>query len=197
MSELKTLRAHHDDRQSGTEGIWTFIFIDMIVFGLIFLVFASERYRLPTLYAASQTALNEWFAFANPIILLTSSWAMVEAVQAARVGLRSRSRQWLALVLVLGSIFCGLKLWEYWGKYSSGIGFAENSFFSMYYFITLLHLAHLIGAMMFIRGVQTRLGQQSAAFPDIRLIENVGLFWHFVDVLWIFIVPLLYLIGRP
>jgi nitric oxide reductase NorE protein len=184
-------------RSNGTDGLWTFIFIDMCVFALFFLVFAAERQRLPGLYAASQGMLDEKLAFANTIVLLTSSWAMAEAVQAARAGVLRRSRRCLLAVLGCGLVFCGLKVSEYAAKYQAGIGVTENSFFSLYYFITALHLLHLVGGMLFIRALFGRMGRPGEGPVDIRFVENVGLFWHFVDLLWLFIFPLLYLIGRP
>lgn len=182
-------------RLSGTQGIWTFVFIDMLIFSAIFFVFTSERVRLPDIYAQSQALLNGWLAFVNTLVLLTSSWAMVGAVEAWRQGDAKRSRLGLLLVLLLGLLFCILKIVEYWEKYEHGISLIENSFFSIYYFITGVHLLHVAGTLLFIIAIRRRMAAGGDAVPSVPTVENVGLFWHFVDTLWIYIFPLIYLVG--
>lgn len=179
----------------GTTGIWTFIFIDMLVFFAFFLVFASERFRLAEEYARSQTLLNGAIGLVNTLILLTSSWAMIGAVKAWRVGDDIAARNRLAAVAGLAATFCVLKFFEYSAKVSAGIGLLENSFFTFYYLITGLHLLHLLGAVIFILSVRKRMVRGRGDAPSVAFVENVGLFWHFVDTLWVFIFPLLYLVG--
>lgn len=183
-------------RSPGTEGLWTFVFMDMVIFLMIFLTFMIERRQHLDLYAMSQLALDERFGLANTLILLTSSWMVVEAVHAARRHDVTRVERWLTGAWLLGLMFCVSKLIEYTLKIQSGITPAGNSFYSYYFFITIVHFLHVLAGMVFIAycrfGARTR-GHTKAYVTGL---ENVGLFWHFVDVLWIFIFPLLYLLGR-
>ncbi|MFW2830979.1 cytochrome c oxidase subunit 3 [Sphingomonas sp. ID0503] len=178
----------------GSEGIWTFLFIDMLVFLLIFLTFMSERLRLPLLYASSQRLLDGWLGLANTVILLTSSWIMFTAIQAWRAERLVAARRRLGIVLLLGGAFCGIKVAEYYHKIVSGVDIAGNSFMSFYFVMTGIHLLHVLFGLAFIASMSLRLRRRETA-PAIGTMENVGLFWHFVDVLWVYIFALLYLVG--
>jgi nitric oxide reductase NorE protein len=183
-------------RSPGTDGPWTFVFIDMIIFLMIFFTFMSERLRNVDLYAASQLRLNEIFGLANTLILLTSSWMVVAAVQAARQNEGTRVRWFLGWAWLLGLAFSVDKFAEYYLKIHAGITPATNSFFSFYFFITAVHFLHVIAGMFFIGYCRSKARLRIGTGGYVIGLENVGLFWHFVDVLWIFIFPLLYMVGR-
>lgn len=183
-------------RPPGTEGLWTFVFMDMIIFLLIFITFMGERLRHVELYRASQLRLDELFGLANTLILLTSSWAVVEAIHACRRHHGAGVRRCLGWAWLLGLVFCVDKLAEYVLKIHAGITPATNSFFSFYFFITVVHFLHVIAGMVFIGYVRSRAVSATGSAHYLTGLENVGLFWHFVDILWVFIFPLLYLVGR-
>ena len=180
----------------GTEGLWTFVLMDMVIFLMIFLVFMGERLRHWQVYSASQLRLDEFFGLANTVILLSSSWMVVQAVHAARRGQAVPVQRWLGGAWLLGLLFCISKLVEYTIKIRAGITPAANSFFSFYFFITVAHFLHVLAGMVCIGycGVSAR--DRVGTRGYVTGLENVGLFWHFVDVLWIFIFQLLYLVGR-
>jgi nitric oxide reductase NorE protein len=181
------------DEQPGTEGIWTFVFIDMIVFSLIFFVFLSEKWRLPTVFEAGQAHLNFMFGLANTLILLTSSLFMAEAVHAARAGNGQAVRMRLLFCMVSGAAFCVNKVLEYHAKISVGINAATNSFYSFYFFVTGAHFLHVIGGLIFVSHCFVPAKIEAGDPAYVRKLENTGLFWHFVDLLWLFIFPLFYL----
>lgn len=183
---------------TGTEGIWTFVFIDMVIFLLIFFSYMSERLRHLNQYMESQKHLNEFFGLSNTLVLLTSSWLVVEAVNAARNANPNKVKLYLWSAWALGAAFGINKIIEYHDKFASGITPISNSFFSYYFFITIVHFLHVLAGMLCIY-IYSRRASECASSERIRYqsgIENVGLFWHYVDVLWIFIFPLLYLVGR-
>jgi len=194
--EIKPTVALHAQGAPGTDGLWTFVFIDMVIFLMIFLTFMSERLGHVELYAASQLHLNEIFGFANTLILLTSSWMVVAAIQALRRSDPIRIRWFLGWAWLLGLAFSIDKFLEYYLKIRAGITPATNSFFSFYYFITVVHFLHVIAGMLFIGYCRGKARHHSGTAGYMTGLQNVGLFWHFVDVLWIFIFPLLYLVGR-
>jgi nitric oxide reductase NorE protein len=184
-------------RAPGSEGLWTFVFIDMVVFQLIFLTFMGDRLGKAALYSASQSQLSVSLGLINTLILLTSSWMVVEAVRAARARDPRHVSRYLAIAGLLGVAFVGNKIFEYGSKVHDGITPATNPFFSYYYFITFVHLMHVIAGVGFLTYFQSRAKAQTGSPVFQRRLENVGLFWHFVDVLWLFIFALLYLVGRP
>lgn len=180
----------------GSEGLWTFVFIDMMVFLLIFLTFMGERLGHLAIYAQAQALLDERFGLVNTLVLLTSSWRVVEAVQAARLGQAKQVARRLGEALLLGGVFSVSKGIEYWHKFEAGLTPASNSFFSFYFFITFAHLLHVLAGMVCLLHFRRRV-QAGIGTPGYLMgLENVGLFWHYVDVLWIFIFPMLYLLGR-
>ena len=181
------------DRQPGTNGIWTFVFIDMIVFTLIFFVFLSEKLRLPAVYAAGQAHLDFRVGLASTLLLITSSLFMARSVEGARHGSAAQVRRNLALCMACGGAFAVNKLFEYHAKLAAGLNPARDSFFSFYFFITGVHFVHVMVAMLFIGHCLSAAKAEVGGESYRRKIENVGLFWHFVDLLWIFIFPLLYL----
>jgi nitric oxide reductase NorE protein len=183
-------------RPPGSDGLWTFVFIDMVIFLMMFFSFMSERLSHVDLYAASQLRLNEIFGLANTLILLTSSWLIVEAIRAARRSEAGRVRWFLGWAWLLGLAFAVDKFAEYCLKIRAGITPATNSFFSFYFFITVVHFLHVIAGMFFIGYCRSKAEVRIGTGGYVIGLENVGLFWHFVDVLWIFIFPLLYMVGR-
>lgn len=195
---MRNLLAKKTDLTTGSEGIWTFVLIDMVVFLLIFFTFMSERMGHLAEYAASQLRLNELFGLANTLILLTSSWMVVEAVQAARLRRPKKVTFYLWGAWLLGSAFSVNKIVEYLAKFDAGITPVTNAFYSFYFFITLVHFLHVLAGMLFIfhfvRNAAECASERHSRY--VQGIENVGLFWHYVDVLWIFIFPMLYLVGR-
>ncbi len=182
-------------RHPGTDGLWTFVFIDMVIFLLIFFTFMGERLHHFALYTESQHQLNEIFGLANTIILLTSSWAVVEALHAARRKLPSKVSFYLGLAVILGGVFSINKLIEYSLKFDAGITPVTNPFFSFYFFITIVHFLHVLAGMIFLFAFRKDANACTSSDKYVIGLENVGLFWHYVDVLWIFIFPLLYLVG--
>ena len=197
MVQISGVRQDSSDREDhpGTSGIWTFVFIDMVIFLLFFLVYVSERLRLPEIFAASQRLLDPFVGLASTVFLLTSSWFMVEAVFAARRNDQRSAALNLNFAFLLGALFVCNKLVEYSNKFAYGLSPVSNGFFTFYFLITGLHLAHVIGGMCFMGHCRMRLSTELGSKTFRKKIENVGLFWHFVDVLWLFIFPMLYLAG--
>jgi nitric oxide reductase NorE protein len=183
-------------KSPGTDGLWTFVFIDMTIFLMIFVTFMGERLGHVDIYTASQASLNPLFGFANTLLLLTSSWCVVRALDAAKTGDAGKVRRELGRAWMLGFIFGLDKCVEYVFEIRRGVTPATNSFFSYYFFITVVHFAHVLAGMLFLgycrSGARERVGSESYRTG----LENVGLYWHMVDVLWIFIFPMLYLVGR-
>ena len=196
QNDARRLAMTPETPMPGTDGIWTFVFIDMSIFLLIFFTFMSERLRNIALYAASQQQLNVWFGVANTLILLTSSWMVVNAARSARQRIPAQVSRNLTLAFLFGVAFAVDKLIEYRLEFEAGITPVTNPFFSFYFFITIVHFLHVLAGLVFIGFYWKRANVHDWTPRYVSSLENVGLFWHYVDVLWIFIFPSLYLLGR-
>ena len=179
----------------GTPGIWIFVFIDMIVFGLLFVVLVSERFRVPEVFATSQAGLDPLVGLLGTIFLIVSSWCVAEAVEGVRNGVLAKTRLCLSGAILLGLGFAANKIVEYHGKFEQGITPVSNDFYTFYFLITGLHFLHVVGGLCFLGHCRLRLGLEIGSVSYRKKLENTGLFWHFVDLLWLFIFPMFYLTG--
>jgi cytochrome c oxidase subunit III len=205
--------AHHfedldQQREAATLGMWLFLVTEVLFFGGLFAVYSVYRSWYPGAFAAASHEMVVWAGTLNTVVLITSSLTMALAVHAAQLGHRRTLLWFLSLTMLLGLVFLGVKAFEYYTEFAEhhlpGAGFAfepmyarqAQIFFSLYFLMTGLHALHMIiglgiMAVMFWwswRGTITK----EYASP----IEISGLYWHFVDIVWIFLFPLLYLIGR-
>jgi cytochrome c oxidase subunit III len=189
-------------------GMWVFLVTEILFFGGLFLTYSVYRYWYPAAFAAASHEMIVWAGTLNTVVLITSSLTMALAVHAAHAGERRTLIVFLIATMALGCVFLGVKAFEYRAEFLEhhlpGSGFQFESafarqaqiFFSLYFLMTGLHALHMIiglGVMAVMlwwswRGVIT--AQYSSP------IEISGLYWHFVDIVWIFLFPLLYLVGR-
>jgi nitric oxide reductase NorE protein len=178
----------------GEAGVWIFIFGDMTVFALLFGVFVSARAKDPALFDHGSASLNQNFGAVNTLLLLGSSLLVITGLRAIRSGLRPIAARCFGLAMCCGFGFACLKLLEYHREISHGLTPASNDF-SMYFFLlTGLHFFHLLVGMAVLSFL---LVQARATAPLTRrryaLMEGGACFWHMVDLLWIVLFPLLYL----
>ena len=194
-------------REAGTFGIWIFLASEVLFFGALILTYAVCRIENVAAFAAAGRETNIWYGTINTAILLTSSLAMAMASQAAaaKEELRRLILWSLAATAALGLAFLVVKGFEYWEDIEKhlvpGPHFglkqpATQLFFGLYWIVTGVHAVHLtIGIVMVAR--LTLLGYlnkfQLDENPEIQV---TGLYWHLVDIIWIFLYPLIYLPGR-
>jgi nitric oxide reductase NorE protein len=177
--------------------IWTFVAADLASFGMLFAVFAVERAAQPHLFARSSILLDDKAGLANTLILITSSWVAALAVAAARRGQIIRVRRLLSLAIGLGTAFTIIKISEYTAKIGQGITPLTNDFFTYYFILTGVHFFHLIIGMIVLTGLAA--GALNRGTIDKRYLgwlESGAIYWHMVDLLWVFLFPMLYLTGR-
>jgi nitric oxide reductase NorE protein len=181
-------------RLPGVEGVWVFVMADMTVFAVLFGFFMLGRRQDPALFEASRHALNPNFGGVNTLILLTSSWFAALSLDAVR-----RSRFGLAQRFLGGAFLCGLafavsKAIEYTEKLNAGISLLTNDFFMYYFTLTGIHLFHVIAGSVVLLVLWFK--ARSRSFDPQRpvVLECGAIYWHMVDLLWIFLFPLLYLV---
>jgi cytochrome c oxidase subunit 3 len=195
-------------KEAATLGMWVFLVTEVLFFGGLFLTYSVYRSWYPEAFAAASHEMVVWAGTTNTVVLITSSLTMALAVHAAQLGERRLLMIFLVLTMLLGTAFLGIKAYEYYVEFVErhvpGFGFqfeAEHFrhaqiFFSLYFVMTGIHALHMViglGIMAVMlwwtwRGTITR--------EYCNPIEISGLYWHFVDIVWIFLFPLLYLIGR-
>lgn len=182
-------------RTPGESGTWVFLFGDMVVFGVFFVTFMVERAKAPEVFDIARKTLHVGIGVTNTLVLLTSSLFVVIALGAIRSGMKSIATKALYAAIGCGLAFIGLKVFEYVALASAGHGPGANHFYLYYFILTGLHLLHVcIGlAVLALLVTQTRRAVLSAT--RLALIEGGACFWHLVDLLWIFLFALLYLVS--
>jgi cytochrome c oxidase subunit III len=209
--------AHHFDdlaqqREADTLGMWAFLATEVMFFGAVFLAFAVYRFSYPRPFAEAAHHLKMWMGAINTGVLLCSSFTVALSVHHAQEGDRKKLVRFLLLTIALGAAFLCIKAFEYYLEYREHLvpginyhyGHEPNQtlhyagpvriFFSFYFIMTAIHATHMIiGLVIFgIIAVQAQRGRYS---PDYyNSVEISGLYWHFVDLVWIFLFPLLYLL---
>jgi nitric oxide reductase NorE protein len=187
-------RLHSSRRLPGEEGLWVFIFGDMTVFAVMFGVYLYYRGRDTELFAESQTHLNQGVGVANTLILLTSSLLVVTAVRAVRAGAGDLAMRLVVGALICGGAFIANKAFEYTQKVSHNLVPTTNEFFMYFYVLTGLHLAHVILGMGLLAFLVYLTRQGELSKRQSGYVDGVACFWHMVDLLWVVIFPLLYLV---
>jgi cytochrome c oxidase subunit 3 len=192
---------------AATLGMWLFLATEMLFFGVLFFVYALARAHLPEAFAAASRQTSFVLGTANTAVLLTSSFSMAAAVRAAALRRHRAAALLLLVTALLGLAFAGIKLTEYALDYRHHLvpvlDFAFDArlargalaFFWLYFATTGLHLVHLtIGIALALAFAWREWRRPSARLPG--QVENAGLYWHFVDLVWIFLYPCLYLVSR-
>lgn len=177
----------------GEAGIWVFVFGDMMVFALFFCVFTYYRGLDPALFTESQAKLNLNYAAINTLFLLTSSWLVVMAVEAVRRGNENIVPKLIAGAFACGAGFAIIKFLEYGEKINAGITMLTNDFFMYYYIFTGIHFLHLIIGMVVLAFLWKKARNGNLTDKDVQTFESGGAYWHMVDLLWIVLLPLIYL----
>jgi len=176
---------------TGKIGVWWFLASEIPVFGGLIASYIVVRLGSGG-WGEAATHLNFSLALANTFVLLTSSLTMVLAFAGVEDKNPQRLRTYLELTILLGVVFLGIKAFEYAGEISHGFTPGSGIFWSFYYGMTGLHALHVlagivVNAMLLIAVLRDMLR------PNEHRVELAGLYWHFVDIIWIFLFPLLYL----
>ena len=192
-------------REAATLGMWTFLATEVLFFGALIAGYSAYRLIHPEAFVEAARHTKIVLGTANTAILLTSSAFMATAVEANEGGSRRAAILCLAATALLGLAFLAIKGWEYELEYGEhlvpGLNFdparygdVAQLFFLFYFFATGLHALHLTIGIALVGGLAARTA--SAHPPRSLTVRMIGLYWHFVDVVWIFLFPLIYLVGR-
>ena len=184
-------------RLAGDEGVWFFITADITMFAVFFALFVVERYKAVALFEISRQKLDPVLNVLNTLILLSSSWLVALAVHSARSGRRDAVQRYLTLGMLVGAGFAVSKIFEYWQKISHGITLLSNDFFMFYFALTGLHFLHFVIGMVVLAVCLAKSRTEALDQKYVVWIESSGCYWHMVDLLWIVLFPMLYLLHAP
>jgi cytochrome c oxidase subunit 3 len=209
-----TALAHHftsleQEHEANTLGMWVFLLTEIMFFGGLFLTYIVFRWAYPDVFHEASRKLDIVLGTINTGILLCSSFTMALAVHSTRLGKRKLIVLFILVTMLLGLGFLGIKGLEYYHKYVDhlipGINFMYEGpadphkaqlFFGLYFTMTGMHALHMIIGVSVL--AYFAIGAWRNRYPPeaYHPIEMMGLYWHFVDIIWVFLFPLLYLIGR-
>lgn len=194
MEERVTETAEKPARRlPGVEGVWVFVAADMLFFTALFLSTMIGRRDAPEVFEAGRLTLDPNYGGINTLILLTSSWFFVLAVNAAKQDRFDEISRWLLAAFGCGVAFGISKAFEYGAKLSAGITPASSDFYMYYFILTGFHLLHVIGGSVMLMVFWKMSRRRAFDRQRLAVLESGGLYWHMVDLLWIILFPLLYL----
>ena len=195
---------HHKDYHGAKMGMWLFLFTEVLLFGGLFLLYAVYLSRFPDAFHKAGQDLDAVLGTTNTVVLITSSFTMALSISALQNG-----KKQLALILVGITILCalgflGIKYVEWSAKFHHGIypnapellarPRGEIVFFGLYYVMTGLHGLHVLVGMIVLGFLMVFIQRNRVTADDFVMLENAGLYWHLVDLVWIYLFPLFYLI---
>lgn len=194
----------HRDDVASQMGMWLFLFTELLLFGGLFILYASYRYMYPEEFKISAFKLDTTIGALNTIILLTSSLTVALSVAAIQKGNKKFSAYLLGFTILMGSAFLVNKYFEWGHKIQIGIypkgpelanfSNGEVIFFGLYFVMTGLHALHVLAGLVFIGVILLFVIKENITADNFQRLENAGLYWHLVDIIWIFLFPLFYLI---
>ncbi len=178
----------------GDLAIWFFIMAELLVFGVFFIVYVFVRGNNLELFNTYQLSLHKMAGAVNTVALITSSYFVAMAAHAIKKDQVKRTGRMILLALLMGCVFLGVKLWEYSHVFGAGISLSTNTFYTFYISLTFFHFMHVLMGMIILGAIYifNRRGKYSAA--DHNGIETGGSYWHMVDLVWIVLFPLVYII---
>jgi len=195
----------HYDAEASKIGMWLFIFTELLLFGGLFIIYSIYRYLNHDAFHLAAEELNRTIGTVNTILLLISSMTIAASTSALQYKKKGTTLGLLAVTCLLGVVFLINKYFEWGVKFEHGIwpgsehllnDFSQGEilFFGLYFVMTGLHALHIIVGLVIIAFAVVRVANGKVNAERAALLENAGLYWHLVDLIWIFLFPLFYLI---
>jgi nitric oxide reductase NorE protein len=181
-------------RIPGEEGIWVFVLGDMTVFALFFATFMYSRGRNPQTFATAHTDLSVLLGTINTVLLLTSSLLVALAVNGVVSGDHDSAPRWFGAALACGGGFVAVKGLEWSHLFLAGRSVGSSEYFSYYFMFTGIHLGHVVIGLVVLSRLTAVTRTQELTVSRRRLCETGGIFWHMVDLLWVVLFALFYLV---
>ncbi len=205
MSQHTAHIEEHRDDEASKLGMWLFIFTELLLFGGLFLVYSIFRMQYPVEFRECSLELSVTIGAINTVVLLFSSMTVAMSMTAIQKNDMKKALLYIGVTLFCAAIFLVNKYFEWSGKFHHGLypgselmkllDRGHHLYFSLYFFMTGLHALHIIIGMTLLFVCFFKMKKQSIHSQDYVLLENSALYWHLVDLIWIFLFPLMYLIS--
>ena len=179
-------------RLRGDLGVWLIILAELLTFGILFVSYAFARARDVAAFNAAQATLDLHSGALNTVLLITGSWCVACAVRAVGRDALVAGARWLLASLACGAGFMAVKLAEFAQKLDAGLDIASNTFYMFYFFLTGFHFLHVAVGMLALAYLWFKTRRGDYGSHDCHALETGGAFWHMVDLLWIVLFPLVY-----
>ena len=189
---MQTSRSDRQPYPPGDLAMWIFILAELAVFGIFFSAYAFTRMNNVELFDQFQATLNRDAALINTVALLTSSYFVVRAVASIRDGEHMACAKWLWWGVAMGAVFLVVKGFEYAEHFSHGINLSTNTFYMFYLSLTFFHFMHVIMGMVVLAAVALKARAGAYTAEDHTGVETGGSYWHMVDMVWLVLFPLVY-----
>lgn len=204
MAQTTAMQHKHRDDTASKLGMWLFIFTELLLFGGLFVVYSVYRYLHPQAFHLAARELDVAVGTLNTVILLISSMTIAMSTTAIQKKDKRTTLLLIGVTLLLALAFLVNKYFEWGGKISHGLypgsslldqlGKGDTLFFGLYFFMTGLHALHIIVGIVVLGFMFVFVWKDQITFDNFQRLENGGLYWHLVDIIWIFLFPLFYLI---
>ena len=183
----------------GDFAIWIIIYIELITFAALFLGYAFSRRLDIELFNQSQLLIDKNIGFINTIVLITSSYFIVKAVEIIKKEKSNKTflhaSSWILAAIGLGIVFLLLKATEFIDKYEQGINLSTNKFFMFYFILTIFHFLHVLLGVIILSNIYKKTKQGIYTQYNHLGLETGASYWHMVDLLWIVLFPLVYIMS--
>lgn len=194
MTQVVITSELEEKRSVKTLGFWVYIMTDCVLFATLFATFAVLRAATAGGPSAADI-IDLPFVLGETMLLLTSSFTVGLAVLAAQRGQKVATLVWLIATFLLGAGFLAMELHEFVGLLAEGSGWQRSAFLSSYFVLVGTHGLHIAVGLLWMVVVMFRLMQRNLKQTDVFRLSLLGLFWHFLDIIWIFIFSIVYLMG--
>ena len=176
----------------GDLAIWVFILAELLAFGVFFATYAITRMHNVALFDEMQLTLDRNAGALNTFLLITASWCVARAVAAIKLDAVRPGDRWLLAGILCGCGFVGVKLFEYATKIEAGINLATNTFYMFYLSLTFFHFMHVILGLVILAAIWLKARRGGYTARDHHGLETGASYWHMVDLVWIVLFPLVY-----
>jgi cytochrome c oxidase subunit 3 len=203
-TRVEELLVEDRDYTGAKVGMWLFLFTEIFLFGGLFLLYGAYRYTHPQDFIHASRGLDIILGTLNTAVLVTSSLTMALSVSALKKKNKTLSLVCLSITIVLGMVFLANKYFEWSAEIQNGIypgselllghSTGEVLFFGLYYVMTGLHGLHVLAGIVLLSVILVWVARGKVHSGDFIMLENSGLYWHLVDIIWIYLFPLFYLI---
>jgi len=183
-----------ENRLPGDLAMWFFILAELTVFAILFIGFAVSEQLNPEMFVQGKAKLHQITGLINTLTLITSSFFVALALTKMHQGYGKQAAKLLVVAKLVASIYIGVKIWEYLSLFELGIDIETNTFFTLYFMITFFHLMHVLLGMVILIFVALKAAKNEYNESNISGFESGASYWHMVDLLWIILFPLIYVI---